>query len=274
MKINNIDKNVKEKLENRVFQPSASAWERLSAQLDEQPQQKKKGWFFYIGYAASILLLISVGIYFFSDDEQVINRKTIIVDTPIDTSTINKNIDAVFKEIIEERAIVNNEKVEKEEIKKNIDTNKSNNFISKKENLKIKKKIAKIEPKKVDKSIIAKVEESTNTINLNSKESLKNKTENQQTKSSITINPEDLLYAVTHTKTEVKEYYAKYDVKREDLLKTIQSELKKSNLKVNPETILAEVERTIDDDFFKNNFLNTLKKKVTDIASVIASRND
>jgi ABC-type uncharacterized transport system substrate-binding protein len=92
--------------------------------------------------------------------------------------------------------------------------------------------------------------------------------------SKIKINANDLLFAVTHTPKEVKAYYAKYNVNREDVLKTIKSELKKSNLKVNPETILAEVERTIDDDVFQNNFLKSLKNKVSDIASAIASRND
>lgn len=61
---------------------------------------------------------------------------------------------------------------------------------------------------------------------------------------------------------------------RDALLNTIKLELKKSNLKVNPNSILAEVERTIDDDDFQNNFLKSLKSKVSDIASAIASRND
>lgn len=61
---------------------------------------------------------------------------------------------------------------------------------------------------------------------------------------------------------------------RDDLLNTIKLELKKSNLKVNPNSILAEVERTIDDDDFQNNFLKSLKSKVSYIASAIASRNN
>ncbi len=83
-----------------------------------------------------------------------------------------------------------------------------------------------------------------------------------------------MLFAVTHSPQEVKTYYAKYNVNRDDVLKTIKSELKKSNLKVNPETILAEVERTIDEDDFQNNFMKTLKRRVSDIATAIASRND
>ena len=46
MKTNKLDNNIREKFANRTLEPSVSAWERLSSQLDEQPQQKKRGWFF------------------------------------------------------------------------------------------------------------------------------------------------------------------------------------------------------------------------------------
>ena len=96
MKANNLDNNIKNKLENRTFKPSESAWERLSMQLDEQPVEKKKGWFFYIGIAASILLLVSIGIQLFSDKEEKLTPKKIIVDTPIDTNTIDNKIDKML----------------------------------------------------------------------------------------------------------------------------------------------------------------------------------
>jgi ABC-type uncharacterized transport system substrate-binding protein len=83
-----------------------------------------------------------------------------------------------------------------------------------------------------------------------------------------------LLYAVTHSPKEVQTYYAKYQVNREDVMRIIKLELKQSNLKLNPETILAEVESTIAEDDFKNNFMQFLKKRVVDIASAIATRND
>ena len=102
----------------------------------------------------------------------------------------------------------------------------------------------------------------------------KEKIMTNQTETSIKINSDDLLFAVTHSPKEVQTYYAKYQVNREDVMRIIKNELKQSNIKLNPETILAEVEKTIDEDDFKNNFMQFLKKRVVDIASVIASRND
>ncbi|MCG1037248.1 hypothetical protein [Polaribacter sargassicola] len=269
MKTNNLDKNIKEKLANRTFQPSASAWERLSVQLDDQPQQKKKGWFFYIGAAASILLLISVGYMVFNKNEKV-KPLEIIVETVIDTLTINKKLDQFINEIPVKKALVKNNEIETEKLIKP-------SVISSKELKNNQNKKINIE-KKEEKIIIAKVDENESKNDKDS--SMSNEIKftkeilQQNPNSSIKINSDDLLYAVTHTPKEVKAYYAKYNVSREDVLKTIKSELKKSNLKINPNTILAEVERTIDDEAFQNNFIKTLKIKVSDIATAIASRND
>ena len=57
------------------------------------------------------------------------------------------------------------------------------------------------------------------------------------------------------------------------MLKTIEDELKKSNLKIDPNIILAEVERTIDDEEFKGDFMQKLKSKISDIAVAIVDRN-
>ena len=276
MKTNKLDHNIKEKFAKRILEPSTSAWERLSVQLDEQPKQKKKGWFFYIGAAASILLLVSIGIQFFNSEKETILPKDIVVEVPIDTNSIDKKIELFINEIPVEEAIVENKNIEnrekKQDFNKNIIANKvEQSFISKKTNVITKYKTTIIQNKK--NTIIAKVEENKNRIP-KIEESKKIKYLKQDPNSKIKINSDDLLYAVTHSPQEVKTYYAKYKVDRNAILKTIQDQLKESNLKVNPETILAEVERTIDDDDFQNNFMKLLKRRVSDIATVIASRND
>ncbi len=261
MKTNKIDKNIKEKLENRTFKPSASAWERLSIQLDEQPKQKKFGWFFYMGAAASILLLVTIGLQVFSEDSQSTEPKNDIVISPIDKKVIDVKIDELINEVPIPEAIVMTEELEtKKEIKHAITS------VTKRTKL-IEKKNFNKENNKINGSI-AKADEKFKNQN-SPKKPVK-----QNLISTIKVNANDLLYAVTHTSEEVKAYYAKYDVSREDVLKAIKGELKKSNLKVNPNTILAEVERSIDDDYFENSFIKSLKRRVSDIAVAIASRND
>lgn len=269
MKTNKIDNNIKKKFENRTFEPSASAWERLSVKLDEQPKQKKIGWFFYIGAAASILLLVTIGIQLFNNDFQEVIPKEEFVISPIDTNIIDKKIENFINEVPLEEAVVKKDGVEVEQQKESII-----NVISTKD--KHQPKTIKSIPIKNQRIVIAKTEEKSDVISTKMEKSPIKKPQRlkKEPNSTIKINANDLLYAVTHSSKEVKEYYAKYNVNREDILKTIKNELKKSNIKVNPNTILAEVERTIDDDDFQNNFMKSLKRRVSDIASAIASRNN
>jgi len=269
MKTSKMDKHIKETLKDRKITPSNSAWERLSVQLDEETTYKRRGMFFYTAIAASILLLISVGVHFFIDNSIENAPKENLVTSPIQKNSIDKKVDKLINEIPVEEALVKNAKTPESPIKIENTIVDKEKIISRKINSKpLRNKeqvIAKIttEDKKLENNISTK---ETNTSN--------KKLYKRDPNSTIKINSEDLLYAVTHSPKEVKQYYAKYNLTRDDILKTIKSELKKSNIKVSPNIILAEVERTIDEEDFKNNFMKSLKTKISDIATVIASRND
>jgi hypothetical protein len=273
MEINNLDNNVKEKLQNRTFNPSVSAWERLSVQLDEQPEQKKRGWFFYIGVAASVLLLVSLGILMFSDDSKEFVPVNEIVITPIDTIKIDKRLNKFLNEVPAEKVLVNVGKIIKKQVLEKNVIPVNEKFYPKKKRIVIAKNEA-IKEEGLSKFQVGKKEIYIDKISENNSLEIKKKDLQLNPKRRIKVNSEDLLYAVTHGSKEVKAYYAKYNVNRDDVLNTIKIELKKSNLKVDPNTILAEVERTIDDDDFQNNFMKSLRKKVSNFATAIASRND
>ncbi|MGJ8743108.1 hypothetical protein [Polaribacter sp.] len=273
MKTNKLDNNIKEKFAKRTFEPSASAWQRLSDKLDEQPKQKKKGWFFYIGIAASVLVIVALAIQFLSSDNESVQLNKIIVDTPVDTINLDKKIDKFINENKIEKAVVKVDEVEEKAVVKK-------NVIAKQKVIAVRQSVLKNENSsskiaEKEQVLISKNEVKSNLI----KEEIqpaKNEIKplKRDSNSSIKIDSEDLLYAVTHSSQEVKNYYAKYNITREDVLKTIQNQLIESNLKVNPNSILAEVERTIIDDDFQNNFMKSLKQKVTNIATAIASRNN
>lgn len=282
---NNIDKHIAEKLKNRELQPSFSAWERLSNQLDEHETKKKKRRWMFIGYAASILVLISAGIFYFTkSSEKLINdTNTITVDVPVDTTKFTIQ---PLKDLVPiEEAVVQTEKGANTAKEKEAEPSKQKNkttpkvIIAKhtettnqkkgKDVLPIKDKI--ITP--VETAVIAKADVTQKETSGGSKDKSKLQKKSKKSKFRIQVNSDDLLYAVTHTPAEVKAYYAKYNVKRHDVLKTIQQELKKTNLKVDPNTILAEVEKNIDEDDFKDNFMQRLKTKISDIAVAIAYRN-
>jgi hypothetical protein len=258
MNPNKIDTTIREKLQNRTLQPSASAWERLAVQLDEQPKKASKPWLLYSSVAAGILLLISVGLnIILSNDEQVTPSQEVVIQ-PIDSSDLKKSMDTKIDENLPKTLLVQQIDIKKSTPKK--DVKKSFEKQQRNENL--------LAENLVFDSLYKGIETVQHPSNQTKK------TDRKETTTSIKINSEDLLYAVTHSPKEVQTYYAKYQVNREDVMRIIKLELKQSNLKLNPETILAEVESTIAEDDFKNNFMQFLKKRVVDIASAIATRND
>jgi len=267
MKKNKFDRNIKEKFGQREIAPSVNAWERLSLQLDQQPTQKKKGWFWFAGYAASVIVFLSIGLYTFSSDSlESIPTKGIIVNKEIDTVQILNSIEEAFKMVPIQKALVKSGKLEEK-------NHKDKEVIA----------ITKI-PGIPAKDTFTKNKENirTSTIEENNIVIIKTKEEahidtvpKQDQNSRIKVNPQELLFAVM--KDSPKEAPAaslKNTMSSADLLKVIKIELKKSNLKVDPKVILAEVERTINDDFFQNNFLKSLKRRITNIATAVASRNN
>jgi|GEM_PF-1186807 len=279
METNKTDNNIKEKFAKREIVPSASAWERLSIQLDNQPKNKKRSWFLYIGYAATILILISVGMYTFSSNSlERMPLEDVLVKQEIDTAQILHKIDKVFKEVPIEKALVKSEIIKE----KQIDT-----FIL--EKVSIKQSIARIDTDEILKKeagthvIIIESKENSSVVSIEenkaiitpTKETIINKTSTQPIlKSRIKVNAEELLYAVTNKSKYPLTISFERNTNRAELLTTIKNELEKSNFKVDPKIILAEVERAINDDFFQNNFLETIRRNITNLATTVANRNN
>ncbi|KAF9657880.1 hypothetical protein ABHQ57_09040 [Tenacibaculum sp. ZH5_bin.1] len=258
MSSNNIDKHIAEKLKNRELKPSNSAWERLETRLDNQEATKKRNWFLYIGYAAGLALLISfVALYFTGSDSKTLIEE-VIVNTSIDTLKINNKGIEKFIKNTDEAVVELEEKKQEEQIrkKKKITVIRSSTL---REEEKVFKSIQNQELPR-EEEVVAKMDKPIVT-------------KKKEFNSRVKVNSDDLLFSVTHTPNEVKEYYAKHKLKREDVLKAIEDELKESNLKIDPSIILAKVERTIDDEEFKGDFMQKLKSRISDIAVAIVDRN-
>ena len=279
METNKTDNYIKEKFAQREIVPSASSWERLSIQLDNQPKNKKRSWFLYIGYAATILILISVGVYTFSSNSlERMPLEDVLVKQEIDTVQILHKIDKVFKEVPFEKALVELEIIKEKQIDTFILEKVSiNQPIARKETDEILKKEAAthiiiIESK--ENSSVVNIEENKAIITP-TKETILNKTSTQPIlKSRIKVNAEELLYAVTNESKYPLTISFERNTNRAELLTTIKNELEKSNFKVDPKIILAEVELAINDDFFQNNFLETIRRNMTNLATTVANRNN
>ena len=83
-----------------------------------------------------------------------------------------------------------------------------------------------------------------------------------------------MLYATLNPDKDINDYYKKYNIDRNDVLKKIQKEINKTNLKIDAATLLTSVEKTIDEDTFKKSFMQVVKGKITGLATAIANRNN
>ncbi|WP_347174375.1 hypothetical protein [Polaribacter uvawellassae] len=287
METNNIDKIVRDSLDSRTMKPSNSAWERLSAQLDIAQEKKRKNWFLYVGYAASVLLVISVAFFINTDDVIEPMTPNIIVTSPIIDTTkfVKPTIENTIKT---ETVIVKTDKVEGKQQQK---------LIVKKRKPQIKQaKIIEENPIVIADAMVDIKKETKNPLQQNriiidSNSLLKSvditetkvtettivapkETKKYLQKSAIKINSDALLYAATNPDKDINEYYKKYNIDRNDVLKNIQKELNKTNLKIDAATLLTSVEKTIDEETFKKSFMQVVKGKITGLAEAIANRNN
>ena len=271
METNKMDKIVQKAFENRTFQPSASAWERLESQLDKVLQKPKRSWFMTVGYAASILLIISAAFFINTSNEiQPITPNGIVVNS-IDTIKFKKHDFKTVVPLIEEALVKNtpNDKMmmlKKQHTVVNSKKNPQNAVYQKTKQLAVKEtSIAFTEKVKIIPSKILK-----NKIKITTVSSI----DKQPVIHRIKIDSDALLYAVTHSESEVKQYYAKYNVNRGEALKTIKKELKKMNLKIDAKSMLLAIEKKIDEDTFKRSFMKTIKGKVSGLAIAFSNRNN
>tara|TARA_R110000787_G_scaffold283365_1_gene396055 strand:- start:1924 stop:2796 length:873 start_codon:yes stop_codon:yes gene_type:complete len=290
MGTNKFESEIQQKLQHREIQPSPSAWERLSNQLDTQENKKKKGWFLYVGYAASIAVFISL--FLLMTDTK--KDETIILDNSIVNNKITvPEIDKNFKQLIDieknkevialtplNKTVENS--IQKQEEKKPVIIKKKNLFKNsefiKTDKTVIAKKSTPTIKKGIDTRInfkeVVKEEKVVANNEIKTLDKLKDSFKIESTKVGVSVDSDALLFAVTHSKEEIRGYYKKYRISQAKVLKTIQEELNRNNLKIDPSTILAEVEREVNEESFQNNFYQFIKKRVSDVAVAIANRNN
>jgi hypothetical protein len=295
MKEDNVDQQIRKKLQERTIQPSASAWERLSSQLDDAEQKKKRHWFLYVGYAASIALMVSLFFFLTQSDENTSDiPENVIVQEEVKTPQLDTTKEFTTLPV-EDNAIVQNEN---QEVRSNPSVS-NNTFERGKKEVKRKERIVKknqTQPfKSSDVATAVAKQEPKKAPQIDVQQKIKELTQNQEStvvnanipkekglapikkeamNSRISVDSDALLMSVTSTRDELRAYYKKYKIDRAEVLATIEKELKKSSIKVDPNSILAEVERDVSEESFQNNFYQFIKKRVSSVATAIANRNN
>ena len=111
MELNKLEKQFKEKLNNREINPSEAAWDRLDAMLSVEQKPKQKFSWMYV--AASFIGLLLVGTIFFNTKENEVEpeKNEVVIENTIPKINSNteiiapKKVSDFAKTILKEKTI-------------------------------------------------------------------------------------------------------------------------------------------------------------------------
>ncbi|MFN8324508.1 MAG: hypothetical protein U0T80_01970 [Flavobacteriaceae bacterium] len=244
MEPNNIENQIREKLNSREIQPSAQAWDRLDAMLTVAEEKKTKRSFFsfkYIGIAASVLVFVTLGMFFFTQKEVEKQSDRNVVTKEVEKDTINDtNTKNVFPNPVKEQ--INDVVVSSEKPKINIQQPRTNN----------------------KKSIINQKTTTINQFVENQNQVVVNQNQVQPQKDG-----EIAFKEKENLKTEIKS--------DEQLFKSLDkvalnATTKKSTLKVDAKSLLNQVDGELDLTF-REKVINSINKNYKNVKVAVSNRN-
>jgi hypothetical protein len=238
MEPNKLDLEIKQKLEHRMIQPSAQAWDRLEAMLDSAEKTKSKRNINWIYIAASFVGFLLVCTVFFNGYEIV-------------------KVDPIAPIVLEEKPDENN--LEKPEIlNKDIVSSQIQKTINKEYKVVAENNNVNKQSKKLN----TKEEKVSNNNQSRGNEVVVIVSENknyQSTSSNRYVSAEKLLAEVTNTNFEPKTT----DISIEKTRKAIS---------VNPNSLLSSAETELNQSF-RESALDKFNKNFNAIKTVLVNRN-
>lgn len=235
MEPNNIENQIREKLNSREIQPSAQAWDRLDAMLTVAEEKKTKRSFFsykYIGIAASVLVFVTLGLFYFNQKNITIETQNTVVETEIKNQNTEETIPVTENSILvkgqNNEVAVSDEKMTTHNPK--LETRNS-------------------QPTSNEVSIITQNQEEA----IVNQEIVSPKQEVKTTKKTSMVDVDELLASVEK------------DRKKE-------TKVSKSNINIDAKSLLSEVDTELDMTF-RQRVLNTVNKNYKSVKEAVANRN-
>lgn len=130
---NKFEQHIKEELNKREIKPSASAWDKVSTELDE-PQKQRKSQYLWLGIAASFVGFLIISTIYFNYDRDNTNDSNTVVETNKENLQIIEKDSTVLTKEVEENQIVNTEIITPTNVKetyKKVKVNELENSVTK-----------------------------------------------------------------------------------------------------------------------------------------------
>jgi hypothetical protein len=242
MEPNNIENQIREKLNSREIQPSEMSWDRLDAMLSVAEEKKTKRSFGWLYIAASILVFLSVGLFFINQKEEVSG-----IDNQIVTKEVEKN-------------------------------NEQNDSVITKQNF--TNEIANQQEEQVAVSIDNKPltinKKSSESFNQNNQKTgvnpIINKEKEIEYQATEVIAQKDMPRIISQEKMEQPK---KVVVNVDDLLASVEKNAKKEvnpKVKVNANSLLSQVDGELEQTF-RQKVINRIGKNYQEVKVALANRN-
>lgn len=230
--------------------------EKLQAQENEKP--KKRNLYFVIKVAASVAILISMANIFTRESK------------PMGEEFVNEKVDVINDKLRNE---VEEKKHEEEIVFEEIESD-----FEIKESIELEQILVKGEIRKLQ--LIEFIQPKINPINITQEVSFylekwdgkkSTSTDLGASKTKIKVDSDALLFSVSHSPKEVLTYYKENDLLRDSVLLALEKELEKSNLKVDANELLLEIEFGLERNSFKRNLLEKIELKLKDLSKALAN---
>lgn len=243
---NNIENQIREKLNSREIQPSEISWDRLDAMLSVAEEKKTKRFpflsFQFIGIAASILVFLSVGLFFINQKEEVSGTDNQIVTKEVENNK-EQNDSVITKQNF------TNEITNQQEEQVAVTINNKPQIINKK---------------------------SSESFNQNNQKTgvnpIINKEKEIEYQATEVIAQKDMPRIISQEKIEMPKKVA---VNVDDLLASVEKTSKKeanAKVKVNANSLLSQVDGELEQTF-RQKVINRIGKNYQEVKVALANRN-
>lgn len=242
MKPNNIENQIREKLNSREIQPSEMSWDRLDAMLSVAEEKKTKRSFGWLYIAASILVFLSVGLFFINQKEEVSGTDNQIVTKEVENNK-EQNDSVITKQNFTNEIVTQQEEQVAETI------NNKLQIINKK---------------------------SSESFNQNNQKTgvnpiIKKEKEIEYQLTEV-IAQKDMPRIISQEKIEMPKKVA---VNVDDLLASVEKTSKKeanAKVKVNANSLLSQVDGELEQTF-RQKVINRIGKNYQEVKVALANRN-
>ncbi|MFY7738940.1 MAG: hypothetical protein ACOVQC_00365 [Flavobacterium sp.] len=242
MKPNNIENQIREKLNSREIQPSEMSWDRLDAMLSVAEEKKTKRSFGWLYIAASILVFLSVGLFFINQKEEV---------SGIDNQIVTKEVE-------------NNKEQNDSVITKQNFTNEIANQQEEQVAVTIDNK-----PETINKKSSKSFNQNNQKTGVNP---IINKEKEIEYQATEVIAQKDMPRIISQEKIEMPKKVA---VNVDDLLASVEKTSKKeanAKVKVNANSLLSQVDGELEQTF-RQKVINRIGKNYQEVKVALANRN-